>query len=77
MTLIPLALGVLGIKTWNALQLGMIAFVSAIIMAVWKVCSKLNHEPPHIIHSGYEHLHHDRSDVGAQQMAYAAYAPKQ
>lgn len=77
MTLIPLALGVLGIKTWNALQLGMVAFISAIAMAVWKICSKLNHEPPHIIHNGWDHLHHDRSDVGAQQLAYAAYAPKQ
>ncbi|CAG9817454.1 unnamed protein product [Phaedon cochleariae] len=72
MTLIPLALGVLGIKAWNAIQLSFVSFVSALAMAVWKLCSKVHHEPPQIIHNAWDshaHLHHDRSDV-AQQMAY-------
>nr|XP_023027491.1 uncharacterized protein LOC111515498 [Leptinotarsa decemlineata] len=74
MTLIPLALGILGIKTWNAIQLSFISFVSALAMAVWKLCSKISHPPPQIIHNAWDpHLHHDRSDLG-QQMAYSAYA---
>lgn len=76
MTLIPLALGVLGIKTWNAIQLAFISFVSSIAMAVWKLCSKINHEPPQIIHQAWDPHFHDRSDIAGQQMAYAGYAPQ-
>lgn len=75
MVLIPLALGILGIKTWNAIQLSFISFVSALVLAVWKLCSKVNHDhPPAIIHNAWDPYHHDRSD-GVQQMAYSNYAP--
>lgn len=40
-TLIPLALGILGIKTWNALQLSFVSFVTSIVLAVWKLCAKV------------------------------------
>ncbi|XP_072389936.1 uncharacterized protein [Diabrotica undecimpunctata] len=80
MTLIPLALGILGIKAWNATQLSFVSFISSLGMAIWKLCTKVNHEPPQIIHQTYDphlhHFHHDRSD-GAQQMAYSGYAPQQ
>ncbi|CAG9860637.1 unnamed protein product [Phyllotreta striolata] len=85
MTLIPLALGILGIKAWNATQLSFVSFVSALAMAIWKLCTKVTHEPPQIIHQTYDpHLHHfhDRQDGGAQQaqqaqqMAYSGYAPQ-
>ncbi|KAG5893947.1 hypothetical protein JTB14_009694 [Gonioctena quinquepunctata] len=78
MTLIPLALGILGLKTWNAIQLSFISFVSSLAMAVWKLCSKVSHPPPQIIHNAWDPHHHhlhDRSDAG-QQMPYAAYAPQ-
>ncbi|KAJ8952339.1 hypothetical protein NQ318_017233 [Aromia moschata] len=69
--LIPLALGVLGIKTWNAIQLSFISFVSSIVLAIWKLCSKINHDhQPTIIHSGWDAHHHDRSG-NAQQVAYS------
>ncbi|XP_057652287.1 uncharacterized protein LOC130891506 [Diorhabda carinulata] len=80
LTLIPLALGILGIKAWNASQLSFISFISSIAIAIWKLCTKVGPEPPQIIHQAYDpHLHHyhlDRSD-NAQQMAYAGYAQQQ
>ncbi|KAE8750868.1 hypothetical protein FOCC_FOCC002296 [Frankliniella occidentalis] len=41
MTLIPLALGVLGLKAWNALQLGFFSFVIALSLAVFQLCKKI------------------------------------
>lgn len=76
MILIPLALGILGFKAWNAIQLSFVAFVTSAALAIWKFCSKLNHDhPPAIVHGGWDGHHYDRSDV-AQQMAYSAYAPE-
>ncbi|KAF7279540.1 hypothetical protein GWI33_007059 [Rhynchophorus ferrugineus] len=83
MTLIPLALGVLGLKTWNAIQLSFVSFVTTLAMAVWKLCSKVNgdHPPPQIIHETYDPHHHiaaARADqIEGVQMAYNAYAPPQ
>uniref|UniRef100_A0A6P7F2Y1 Uncharacterized protein LOC114324582 n=1 Tax=Diabrotica virgifera virgifera TaxID=50390 RepID=A0A6P7F2Y1_DIAVI len=85
MILIPLALGILGIKAWNATQLSFVSFISALGMAIWKLCTKVNHEPPQIIHQTYDphshHFHHDHHDYhdrsdAPQQMAYAGYAPQ-
>ncbi|KAL1498051.1 hypothetical protein ABEB36_008911 [Hypothenemus hampei] len=58
-TLIPLALGVLGIKTWNALQLSFVSFVTSIALAVWKLCTKFSHhhQVPHIIHEAVHDVH--------------------
>lgn len=41
MTLVPLAIGVLGIKAWNALQLSFFAFVVSLALAVFQLCKKL------------------------------------
>ncbi|CAG9760739.1 unnamed protein product [Ceutorhynchus assimilis] len=85
MTLIPLALGILSLKTWNAIQLSFVSFVTTLAMAVWKLCSKVNGDhqpPPHIIHEAYDSHHHHhiaaaRSDQeDANNMAYNGYAPQ-
>ncbi|XP_066261006.1 uncharacterized protein [Euwallacea similis] len=85
MTLIPLALGILSLKTWNAIQLSFVSFVTTLAMAVWKLCSKVNGDHPHpqVIHETYDpHLHHHiaaaRADqVEGVQMAYNGYAQAQ
>ncbi|KAH1009412.1 hypothetical protein HUJ04_001771 [Dendroctonus ponderosae] len=58
-TLIPLALGILGIKTWNALQLSFVSFVTSIVLAVWKLCAKFSdhHQAPHIVHESVHDVH--------------------
>lgn len=81
MVLIPLALGILAIKTWNALQLSFGSFVVAIALAVWQLCKKVagDHGHPHIItHGGWEDKFVSRSlnSDKAQTLAYAAHAPK-
>ncbi|KAI4461721.1 hypothetical protein MML48_5g00010397 [Holotrichia oblita] len=76
-TLIPLALGILGLKTWNALQLSFVTFVISISMAVYQLCKKLaaDSHPPIATHGPWD-VHHARSfdDHEAQGIAYAAYA---
>nr|CAI5870016.1 unnamed protein product [Callosobruchus analis] len=77
MILIPLALGLLGFKAWNAMQLAFISFVSASALAIWKFCTKVNQDQaPAIVHAAWDphHLHTDRTDLN-QQVAYSAYAP--
>ncbi|CAH1966045.1 unnamed protein product [Acanthoscelides obtectus] len=77
MVLIPLALGLLGFKAFNAMQLAFISFVSAGALAIWKFCSKVNSDQqPQIVHAAWDphHLHTDRTDL-TQQLAYSAYAP--
>lgn len=41
MTLIPLALGVLGIKAWNALQLSFFSFITSTALAIFQLCKKV------------------------------------
>lgn len=87
MTLIPLALGILGIKTWNAIQLSFVSFVTTLALAVWKLCSKVNGDHPHpqVIHETFDPHHFDHHHIAASrsdqmegvQMAYNAYAPAQ
>ncbi|KAK9692579.1 Protein of unknown function (DUF1676) [Popillia japonica] len=77
-TLIPLALGILGLKTWNALQLSFVTFVISISMAVYQLCKKIaaDSHPPIATHGPWD-VHHARSfnDYEAQGVAYSAYAP--
>lgn len=73
MTLVPLALGVLGIKAWNALQLSFFSFVVSLSLAIFQLCKKLSDQAPVIAHGGWE-PHQQRSlDNFAQEMAYNAY----
>lgn len=84
-TLIPLALGVLGLKAWNALQLSFFSFVISVALAIFQMCKKIAHDNshPHTIAAdpwaaNYQQHYAARSiDVpqgeSAQQMAYNAY----
>jgi hypothetical protein len=42
MTLVPLALGVLGLKAWNALQLSFFSFIISFALAVFQLCKKVS-----------------------------------
>lgn len=78
MTLIPLALGVLGLKAWNALQLSFFSFVISVALAIFQLCKKIatdNHHP-HITHAPWEaarYLQEDEPKDESQDLAYNAY----
>ncbi|KAG4068787.1 hypothetical protein HA402_002478 [Bradysia odoriphaga] len=74
MTLIPLALGVLGLKAWNALQLSFFSFVISTAMAIFQLCKKIatdNHHPQIATHAPWETRSFMDSD--AQDIAYSAH----
>lgn len=82
MTLVPLALGILGLKAWNALQLSFFSFIIAVGLAVFQLCKKLaaDHAPPQIsAHNPWETAQYARRsfDEGvnedAQILAYSGY----
>lgn len=78
MTLIPLALGVLGLKAWNALQLSFFSFVISVALSIFQLCKKIatdNHHP-HITHAPWEaarYLQQDEPKDETQEIAYNAY----
>lgn len=85
-TLIPLALGVLGLKAWNALQLSFFSFVISVALAIFQMCKKIAHDNahPHPISGDpwanlQQHYAARSLDITepqgetAQQMAYSAY----
>lgn len=90
MTLIPLALGVLGLKAWNALQLSFFSFVVSIALAVFQLCKKIasdNAAPQIAAHGPWESAAYNQYAAArsfetqqpqedAMQLAYAAYAPQ-
>lgn len=84
MTLIPLAIGVLGLKAWNALQLSFFSFVVSVGMAIFQLCKKIaadGHIAP-IAHGPWEYQTQYRSyqDLNqipsqiASNLAYSAHA---
>lgn len=64
LTLIPLAIGVLGLKAWNALQLSFFSFVISIGLAIFQLVKKASESPPAI-------ATHDAGIYGAPQGHYA------
>jgi hypothetical protein len=88
MTLVPLALGILGLKAWNALQLSFFSFLVAVGLAVFQLCKKIasEHAPPQISsHPPWEpaYNHYARAlddkpqlpnSLDAQELAYSAHA---
>ncbi|CAH0555709.1 unnamed protein product [Brassicogethes aeneus] len=82
MTLVPLALGVLGLKAWNALQLSFLSFVVSVGLAIFQLCKKIAADSAHpqiSAHGPWEaqaYASQYRSLDGAQDMAYSAYAPQ-
>lgn len=77
-TLVPLALGILGLKAWNSLQLSFLSFVVSVGLAIFQLCKKIasEHAPPQIsAHPPWEAAHYAaRSmDNDAQKLAYSAH----
>ncbi|XP_014212864.1 uncharacterized protein LOC106642561 [Copidosoma floridanum] len=88
MTLIPLAIGVLGLKAWNALQLSFFSFVVSVGLAIFQLCKKIaadSHAAPIAAHGPWEYQaaqyrsfqeapESATAAVAAQNLAYSAYA---
>lgn len=85
MTLIPLAIGVLGLKAWNALQLSFFSFIVSVGMAIFQLCKKIaadGHGAPLAAHGPWEYQAQYRSfqdeaqpsQYSAQELAYAGHA---
>lgn len=83
-TLIPLAIGILGLKAWNALQLSFFSFIVSVGMAIFQLCKKIaadSHAAP-IAHGPWEYQAQYRSfpeqdqpssSQFAQDLAYSAH----
>ncbi|EDS33690.1 osiris 19 [Culex quinquefasciatus] len=81
MTLIPMALGILGLKAWNSLQLSFFSFIVSVGLAIFQLCKKIaadNHHPHIAAHGPWD----TRRSLGEEQtpeyvgqdLAYNAYA---
>ncbi|XP_014291121.1 uncharacterized protein Osi19 [Halyomorpha halys] len=82
MTLIPLALGVLGLKAWNALQLSFFSFVTSLALAIFNLCKKVASDSTvPVAHTFAEPYHYAARNLiveegqqeDGQQLAYSAY----
>lgn len=78
LTLIPLFIGILGIKAWNALQLSFGSFVLSFALAIFQLCRKLagDSAPPQpiVAHApGWESQRSFDTGFDAQNLAYSAY----
>ena len=84
MTLIPLAIGVLGLKAWNALQLSFFSFVVSVGLAIFQLCKKIaadSHAAPIAAHGPWEYQaaqyrsfqEAPELQAAAQDLAYSAY----
>lgn len=79
LTLIPLAIGVLGLKAWNALQLSFFSFVVSVGLAIFQLCKKIaadSHAAPLAAHGPWEYqaAQYRAFQEPAQDLAYSAYA---
>ncbi|KAG5893950.1 hypothetical protein JTB14_009697 [Gonioctena quinquepunctata] len=84
-TVVPLVLGILILKSWNALQLSIISFVISTGLAIFQLCKKIaenNAQAQVATHGPWEapsaSQHYARAfgyDQNAQNLAYSAYAP--
>ncbi|XP_069675004.1 uncharacterized protein [Periplaneta americana] len=79
LTMIPLFIGILGIKAWNALQLSFGSFVLSFALAIFQLCKKLagDSAPPQpiVAHAtGWDAQRSFDTGFDAQDMAYSAYA---
>ncbi|CAG9569214.1 unnamed protein product [Danaus chrysippus] len=86
MTLIPLAIGVLGLKAWNALQLSFFSFVVSVALAIFQLCKKFTqiaadnthpqiaaHGPWDAAYAATRHRRETEPQELAQELAYNAY----
>jgi hypothetical protein len=53
-TLVPLFIGALGLKAWNALQLSFFSFVISVALAIFQLCKKIaaDNSPPQVVAHG-------------------------
>ncbi|KDR14186.1 hypothetical protein L798_11594, partial [Zootermopsis nevadensis] len=53
-TLVPLFIGALGLKAWNALQLSFFSFVISVALAIFQLCKKIaaDASPPQVVAHG-------------------------
>ncbi|XP_055299093.1 uncharacterized protein LOC129566848 [Sitodiplosis mosellana] len=74
-TLVPLGLGILGIKAFNALQLSFFSFVISVGLAVFQLCRKFADQHPTTIAAGPWDTRSFAQEVNepAQNIAYNAY----
>ncbi|BES96449.1 Osiris 19 [Nesidiocoris tenuis] len=84
MTLIPLALGVLGLKAWNALQLSFFSFVTSLALAIFNLCKKIaSDQSVPVAHAIADPYHYAARNLilpqaeDAQELAYSAYEQQQ
>lgn len=73
--LVPLALGIMGLKAFNALQLSFVTFVTTLVLAVYQFCKKMAADSvPVPAHVAWEAPYRQkRSANNAQELAYNAY----
>lgn len=83
LTLIPLAIGVLGLKAWNALQLSFFSFVVSVGLAIFQLCKKIaadSHAAPLAAHGPWEYQaarfrsFQDEPSIVSHDLAYSAHA---
>uniref|UniRef100_A0A182QM80 Uncharacterized protein n=1 Tax=Anopheles farauti TaxID=69004 RepID=A0A182QM80_9DIPT len=76
-TLIPMALGVLGLKAWNSLQLSFFSFVVSVGLAIFQLCKKLaadSHHPHIAAHGPWDAgRSFVQPTVDGQDIAYSAH----
>ncbi|XP_065350648.1 uncharacterized protein LOC135946366 [Cloeon dipterum] len=76
MTLVPLAIGVLGLKAWNALQLSFFSFVISVALAIFQLCKKIaadaSQTQAHYATYDAYNAHYARN-LEAQDLAYPAH----
>ncbi|XP_063237683.1 uncharacterized protein LOC134539523 [Bacillus rossius redtenbacheri] len=74
-TLIPLFIGVLGLKAWNALQLSFFSFVISVALAIFQLCRKIAadaaQQPQMAAHGGWDSY----AAARALDLAYRGHAP--
>ncbi|KAK7862890.1 hypothetical protein R5R35_011600 [Gryllus longicercus] len=78
LTVVPLVLGILGVKAWNALQLSFGSFVVSLALAVFQLCQKLARDsppPPQLVASHPGGWDASARAAPADDLAFRAYAP--
>ncbi|ERL86324.1 hypothetical protein D910_03732 [Dendroctonus ponderosae] len=78
-TLVPLALGILSLKAWNAVQLSFFSFVIAVGLAIFQLCKKIAADgaaPQIAAHEAWpaqQYYARSLDSDDAQNLAYSAY----
>lgn len=75
--LVPFAIGVLGLKAWNGLQLAFFSFIISTGLAIFQMCQKLAADSAHAhiaaAPAAWEAVAARNFNEEANKMAYSAY----